>query len=127
MIATTTMTTTIAQVRRLDHKPSKVQTIGVLSLVGGIFAILLAIGSGAASGFSCCLWPGVYYSLVLGILAVVRGSAIVGNRAYLEKPPAGLAIMHMVNIINLDITNLVIGLVMLNFCNDEEVKEYMAK
>jgi hypothetical protein len=112
---------------RADRKPSKVQTIGVLSLVGGIFAILLAVGAGIGTWGGCCFWPGIYYSFVLGVISIVRGSAILGNRAYLEKPPTGLAIMQMVNIINLDVTNLVLGIVMMIFCNDEEVQDYMAK
>jgi hypothetical protein len=113
--------------RRPDRMPGKVQAIGILSLIGGIFAILLAIGLGAGTGFACCLWPGTYYSLVFGIIAIVRASAILGARGHLEKLPTSLAIMHMVNIINLDIANLVLGIIIIIFCNDEEVREYMAK
>jgi hypothetical protein len=110
-----------------ERKPGKVQAIGIMSLVGGILAILLAIGLGAGTGSFCCLWPGTYYSLVFGIIAVVRASAILGARAHLQIPPTGLAIMHMVNIINLDVANLVLGIIIMIFCNDEEVREYMAK
>jgi len=112
---------------RPERMPGKVQAIGIMSLIGGIFAILVAIGLGAGTIGKCCLWPGIYYSLVFGIIAIVRASAILGARGHMEKLPTGLAIMHMVNIINGDVPNLVLGIIIMVFCNDEEVRGYMAK
>jgi hypothetical protein len=110
-----------------DQKPGKVQAIGIMMLMGGIFAVLLALSLGAGSMGMCCLWPGTYYSLVLGIMAIVRASAILGGKAHLETPPTGIAIMHMINIINGDGINLTLGIIIMVFCNDEEVQEYFAK
>lgn len=108
-------------------KPSNVTAMGVLALVGGIVAIILSIGMGAGSGFVCCLWPGTYYSLGVGILALVRGSALLGPNACLEPPPKTLAILMIINIINGDVANLVIGIIMLTFCNQPEVIAYLKK
>ena len=108
-----------------DKMPGKVQAIGIMTLCGGIFALLLALGAGSTG--VCCLWPGTYYSLVLGIMAIVKGSSILGNKGYLEKPPTGIAIMHIINIVNGDVVNLVLGIIIMVFCNDEEVQEYFAK
>ena len=110
-----------------DQKPGKVQAIALLSLFGGIFAVLWAIASGLFTSGGCCLWPGTYYSMVLGIMAIVRASSLLSGNAYREKLPTGLAIMHMVNIINGDVPNLVIGIIIMLFCNDDEVREYFAK
>jgi hypothetical protein len=112
---------------RSDRKPDKVNTAGVLCLVGGILAILVFLGVAGGSGGICCLWPGTYYSLVVGIMAIVRGSGLMGSSAHQYPLPTGIAIMMIINIINFDIVNLVLGIVVLNMCGDEEVKEYLAK
>ena len=113
--------------RRYDQKPGKVTGLGVMALVGGIFAILLALGYvGGTVGF-CCLWPGTYYSLIMGIMAIVRGSGLLGANASQQTLPTGIAVMMIINIINGDVVNCVLGIIMLVFCGDEEVKEYLAK
>jgi DNA-directed RNA polymerase subunit M/transcription elongation factor TFIIS len=81
-------------------KPGKVQGMGIMALIGGIFAILIAITL-AATCFGL-LWPGTYYSLVVGILAVVKGSALLGGNAQTSTPPTGIAVMMIINIINGD-------------------------
>jgi hypothetical protein len=110
-----------------DEKPAHVTGLGIMALVGGIVAILLAIGLGAGSAGACCLWPGTYYSLVIGILAVIRGSAILGANAHEETPPKTLAVLMIVNIINGDMVCLVLGIIMLTFCGEKEVIDYLKK
>jgi hypothetical protein len=105
-----------------DGKPAKVANIGVLCLIGGIFSILVGIGWGGAS---CCLWPPLYYSLVLGILAIVKGTALLGTSAQDHAPPIYIGVMLIINIINADIVSVVLGILVLVFCSDEEVKAYL--
>jgi hypothetical protein len=113
--------------RRHDQKPGKVTAIGVMALVGGILGILLALGyAGGSAGF-CCLWPGTYYSLIMGIMAITRGSALLSADASRQTPPTGIAVMMIINIINADVVNCVLGIIMLVFCSDDEVKDYLAK
>ena len=107
---------------RGDGKPAKVTNIGVICLIGGIFSIVVAIGWG---GFSCCLWPPLYYSLVLGILAIVKGAALLGTDARAHAPPIYIGVMLIINIINVDIVSAVLGILVLVFCNDEEVQAYL--
>lgn len=102
--------------------PGKVQAIAVMTLVGGILAVLYAVGLIATC--YCALWPGTYYSLVLGILAIIKGSALLGRDAHRETAPRAVAIMQIVNIINLDITNFVMGILSLVFLNEPEVRRY---
>jgi predicted Zn finger-like uncharacterized protein len=113
------------QPNRIYHSqspPGKVQAIAVMTLVGGILAVLYAVGLIATC--YCALWPGTYYSLVLGILAIIKGSALLGRDAHNETAPRAVAIMQIVNIINLDMTNCVIGILSLVFLNEPEVRRY---
>ncbi len=110
-----------------SDKPGHVTGIGVMALIGGIWAIMLFLGLIGGSGLVCCLWPGSYYSVVVGILAIIKGSSILGNQAYVNTPPTGIAVMMIINIINGDVVNLVLGILILVFCGDEEVKAYFAR
>jgi hypothetical protein len=110
---------------RSEPRPGKVQGIGIMALIGGILATLLFLGLAGGSGLACCLWPGTYYSLVVGILAIIKGSAILGSNARSVAPPVYIGVMMIINIINGDLVNLVLGILILVFCGDEEVKEYL--
>ncbi|GIW79642.1 MAG: hypothetical protein KatS3mg105_1449 [Gemmatales bacterium] len=107
---------------RHPSKPSKVQAIGGMMLAGGIVAILASMAFMATC--SCLLWPGTYYSLVLGILAVVRASSLLSEEAYQQSPPTGIAVMQIINIINCDLVNLILGILSLTFLNDPECQRY---
>lgn len=103
-------------------KPSKVQAVAVMMLVGGILATLHA-ALFMITIYGLC-WPGTYYSLVMGIMAITKGSQLSGDRASSQMRPSGIAIMQIVNIVNCDAVNLTLGIINLVFLNDEEVKEY---
>ncbi len=106
------------------EKPGKVQAVGVMMLVGGILAVVLFLGLGAGSTGACCLWPGTYYSLVMGIFAIIKGAALLGDDVRLQEPPRGTAIMMIVNAANLDFVNVALGIVCLVFLNEPEVARY---
>ncbi len=120
--------------RRGADKPGKVQAIAILILIGGILATLAAaawlayiglIGVATmGAGLLCCLWPGPYYGLVMGIMGIVKGVRLLGDKAHREAPPQGIAIMMIINIINGDLVNLVLGIIVLVFLADEEVKDF---
>lgn len=112
---------------RSDQKPGKVQAIGIMMLIGGIMALITGaswLGAGVFSAGMCCLWPGGYYSLILGIMATVKGSQILGASARMQAPPKGIAIMQIINIINGDIPNCVMGILSLVFLNEPETNRY---
>jgi hypothetical protein len=121
-------------VRRSDQRPGKVQAIAIMTLIAGIMATLSAVAwlsyiglMGIATlgfGLLCCLWPGPYYGLTAGILAIVKGSKLLGKDAAHNPPPKGTAIMLIVNIINGDIVGCVLGIIILVFCADPEVEEW---
>jgi len=120
--------------RKIRRKPGKVQAIAIMTLVGGILAILTSLGwlayegiFAAASmgiGLVCCLWPAPYYGLVVGIMATVKGSQLIGDKAHLQPAPKAIAIMQIINIVNGDMANCVMGIISLVFLNEPEVQRY---
>jgi hypothetical protein len=107
-----------------EERPGKVQAIAIMTLIGGIYAILHFLGGGAASYGICCLWPGLYYALVVGILAIIKGSQLLGQDARLQPPPKTIAILMIIEIINIDIICTVLGIIILVFCGDPEVEDF---
>jgi predicted Zn finger-like uncharacterized protein len=120
--------------RRGTEKPGKVMAIALMMLIGGIWATLHGVlflayaGLGGlltfGFGWVCCLWPGPYYSLVMGILAIIKGSALLGERGHLQAPPTSIAVMQIVNIVNGDVPNCVMGIIALVFLNEPETRRY---
>ena len=94
-----------------------------MTLVGGIVAILNCLWVGLAS---VGIWIPWIYSLILGIMATIKGSQMLGsNPAPAFASAKTIAIMQIVNIINCDVPNLVMGIINLVFLNDREVKDYL--
>jgi hypothetical protein len=120
--------------RGTQQRPGKVQAIAIMTLIGGIWATLGALGwfgyvgvMGVATlgaGLLCCLWPGPYYGLAVGILAIIKGSQLLGQNARSQAPPKGTAVMLIINIINFDVVNCVLGILVLVFCSDPEVEDF---
>ena len=108
-----------------DLKPGKVQAVGIMTLIGGILAVLWA-GGMMITIYGLC-WPGTYYSLVVGILAIVKGAQLLGDRAADQAPPMGIAVMQIINVINCDFVNLTLGIINVVFLGDNEVKRYFRR
>src|SRR5262249_4024997 len=111
----------VERLRRHDEKPGKVQAIAIMTLVGGILATIIGLAWLPAL---VCFWPGGIYSIVLGIMAIIKGSKLLGRDARYEAPPTGVAVMMIINIINGDIANCVVGIINLVFLGEREVKEF---
>jgi hypothetical protein len=110
--------------RRRSRKPGEVTGIGVMLLSGGIVALLM----GAMVGVSlCCLWPVSYLSLVWGVLAIIRGSQMLGPRDDLQGPPRVLLVLQVVLILNGDVINCVLGIVGLVLLNNPAVRDYYTR
>jgi hypothetical protein len=115
--------------RRPLDKPSGVQTAGTLMLIGGILALVHGLlvwpSAGLLSGFVCCLWVPMVFSIVMGIMAIVKGAALMGPNAHLQSPSRAVAVMQIINIVNCDVVNLAMGIVNLNLLNDLQVRRYL--
>lgn len=108
--------------RPRDEKPGKVQAIAVMTLAGGILATMLSLGFMVILYGFC--WPGTYYGLVMGIMAIIKGSQLLSPQAHRQSPPNSIAIMQIINIINCDWINMTLGIINLVFLSDDEVKDY---
>lgn len=104
-----------------DVKPGALQAIAIMQLVGGIIAILVSITVALSTLFIYIPW---IYSLVVGILCVVKGAQLLGSNAHLQKAPKTNAILQIINIIACDWVNLILGIVSLVLMNNPEVKAY---
>ena len=104
-------------------KPGKVQAIELMTLIGGIIATLSAV---AQAFLTACFYFTFIYGLVFGIMAIVKGAQMLGKNpwpAYLGVKT--IAIMGIINIINCDPVNLVVGILILVFLGDPQVRAYM--
>ena len=102
-------------------KPSKVQAIAVMQLCGGIYALVQAAG---VIGLFFLYLPWIY-SVVLGVMAIVRSARLLGDNAYGCGNQKTIAVMQIINIINCDVVNLVLGIICLLFQSDPEVEQYL--
>jgi RNA polymerase subunit RPABC4/transcription elongation factor Spt4 len=112
----------------LEKMPGKITAIAWMTLAGGGFAIFWSLIAFVLaiflSGCVCCLWPGFYYGIVVGIMAIIKGSSLLNSRAGTHAPPTGIAIMQIINIVSLDVVNLGLGIATLVISKDEEVEAY---
>jgi hypothetical protein len=114
-----------APVRRGGYeKPAKVQAIAVMTLAGGVLALLVSL----IWALTCVglLLPAPY-SAVLGVLAVIKGASLLSDDARRASPPTAIAIMQIINVLSLDVFNLALGIITLAFLGDPEVKSYFRR
>lgn len=111
---------------RRPSKPGNIAAIGVLLLVGGIYSFIQTLIMVASSFGLCCIWPGVYLAVVWGILAIIRGTAMMNGRDASAGPPTVLLGLQILLLLNFDMINMVLGIVGLVLANNEDVREYYA-
>lgn len=110
----------------------KVTAIAAMTLAGGIWALLVALGmigygllAGLATfGIGCLILIPAAYSLVLGILATLKGARLLGNHPQAEAPPKDIAIMQIINVVCCDFVNVVLGILTLVFLSEPEVNSF---
>jgi len=101
-------------------KPGKVTAVGAMLLAGGICAILNSLFFGIFTAFACCVWPGLYFGVIWGILAIVRGAELLGG-GWRSRDPHTLVVLQIIQIVNLDGINLILGIVGIVFLGDRAV------
>jgi len=113
----------------VQKKPTKVTAIEIMTLVAGIFGISIGF---AVMWSTVFLYVAYVYAYVFGILAIVIGAKMLSSPGYtngeppdpLPKPPHWIAVMAIINIICCDFMSLIMGILILVFLADEEVKAY---
>ena len=115
-------------------KPGKVQAIAIMTLVGGILAILASLAWATyviifgmlSFGLLCVFIVFPIYQLTAGIILTVRGSKMLGKNPQAAYSSAkSSAILQIICIICCDVFNLVMGIVSLVNQGDPQVRAYM--
>jgi len=112
----------------VTRKPAKVTAIEVMTLACGVL--------GVSMGFAfmwTIIWIPWIYSCVYGILAIVTGARLISSPGYLDggqppfpipRPPHFIGVMAIINILCCDFTSLTLGIIILVFLGDPEVRAY---
>jgi hypothetical protein len=112
-------------------KPGKVTAIEVMTLVAGVFGLIMGFTIMWATLF---LWIPWVYSFVFGIVAIVMGAKLLSSPGYrdgrppptIPRPPYFVGVMAIVNVLCCDVTSVTLGILILVFLGDPEVKDYYA-
>ena len=113
----------------LPPKPSKVKAIAIMTLTGGVWSVMVALGLGwgaaASMCIACCLIPSTVYSFVSGIMMIVQGVLLLGNhpRRHLQRT-RWTASLQIGCLLAADIPNVILGILNHMFLGDDAVKAY---
>jgi hypothetical protein len=107
------------------RKPKPVETpraVPILMLIGGVIAIIangLSVVIFLAGTLIGACWPGFWYGLTQGVIALVMG--IIGLSKG-GQSPRWPAILQIINIINCDVFNLTFGIIELVLISNAQEK-----
>jgi len=96
--------------------------IAIMTTVGGGIALLVSLSNLIAAFGLCVTIVGAVYSLVVGILCLIKGITLLSNPPGTQTAPFATAILQIVSLISCDIVNLVLGIVTLVMLSDPEAK-----
>ena len=116
------------------EKPPRMKYIAIQTLVGGILAVLVAIGWGimmpiiglATFGLGCIFIVLPIYALTFGIMAIIKACKMLGeNPVPAFKSAKHIAIMQICMILCCDGLTAGMGIGNLVMLNHQEVKDYL--
>jgi len=115
-----------------EKKPGKLTAIGIMTLIGGILAVLVGIGEavGVISSlcFACFLIPGAAVSFFGGIFMIVQGTLLLGqNPAQHIHRTRISASIQIACILAGDVVNLILGILNHVFLSDRAIVDYRKK
>tara|TARA_B100000959_G_C14762289_1_gene533876 strand:+ start:77 stop:766 length:690 start_codon:yes stop_codon:yes gene_type:complete len=106
-------------------KPGKLTAIAVMTLVGGIVAVLIGFAEGVAGTFCLACIPGSFISFFGGIFAIIQGALLLRQNPgrHLQRTRITASI-QIACILAGDVTNLILGILNHVFLSDEAVVAY---
>jgi hypothetical protein len=110
------------------RRPGKVTAIAVMTLAGGIIALVWPLLMGFATGgiYLCCLFPSLLYSLVSGILVTIQGAKLLGRKADAALPRTGAsATLQICGVFACNPIGLILGILTHTFLRNDEVADYI--
>ena len=109
------------------YRPDKVYAIAILSLLNGIvniiWGIVITIGALATIVGICCV-PITILPIVLGILEIIYASKLLSTPPRPCQPNQTIAILDIICILYGNFISLVVGILLLVFYSDLDVKEW---
>ena len=110
-------------------KPGKLTAIAVMTLVGGIIAVVLGVGEAigvvASLCIPCFLIPGSIVSFLSGIFMIIQGGLLLSENPATHIPRTRItATLQIVCIISGDVINLILGILNHIFLSDKKVTAY---
>jgi hypothetical protein len=102
-----------------DWRP---QALAIMTLVGAGVAFLFAIINLFAAFAVCVTLITAAYSLAVGIVCLINGLNLLNKPLDQQRPPYPSAIMQVINIVSCDVVNLGLGIAILVFLNDPQVR-----
>ena len=126
------LTTLLPNEQNEGKKPGKLTAIGIMTLTGGILAVLVGIGEaiGVISSlcFACFLIPGATVSFFGGIFMIVQGGLLLGQTPgrHLRRTRISASI-QIACILAGDVVNLILGILNHVFLSDRAVVAYRKK
>ena len=107
-----------AQPNYAPAKPALVTALGILTLSGGILSVLWGLGA----ALTLCFWIPWIAEFGGGVWGIVVGAQMLNNE---RVPPNRIvAILFMVGLLDCNIFSFTIGLLILIFMANPEVKNY---
>jgi hypothetical protein len=114
------------------EKPGPVTAISILTLVSGIFNILLALiwTAGVAIftlGIGLLCSPLLILPAILGVFEIIYAAQLMVSPPRPMKPSMTIAILEIICILEGNVVALVAGVLALVFYNEPVVKNYFAQ
>ena len=112
-----------------SDKDSQWQAIAIMTLAGGVWSVMVALGLGwgvaASMCLACCLIPSTVYSFVTGIMMIVQGILLLGNHPHRHlRRTRWTASLQIGCLLAADIPNVILGILNHLFLSDDAVKAY---
>ena len=122
-------------------KPGKVKAIAIMTLVGGIWSVMVALGlvSGVVACLVCpctaflkipsfCLIPSTIYSFGAGIFMIIQGGLLLGKHPQMHlHRTRWTASLQIGCLLAGDILNVILGILNHKFMSDTNVKSYQGE
>lgn len=102
-----------------DWRP---KALAIMTLAGAGVAFLFAIMNLLAAFFLCVTLITAMYSVAVGIVCLINGLSLINKPLDQQRPPYPSAIMQIISIVSCDVVNLGLGIAILIFLNDPQVR-----
>ena len=112
------------------EQPGLVKTVAILTLVNGIVNIfwgLVATAAVVPTIILACLAIFTILPTILGIFEIIYAAKLLSDPPQPVQPSQTIAILEILCILTGNVFSMIVGILVLVFYNDEQVKTYFAE